>query len=67
MPDYMMNDQLFIAMFSVFIFWIGCCMGSFLNVCIWRIPRGESIISPSSHCPNCNRSIPIWYNVPIFA
>ncbi|MBB6216605.1 leader peptidase (prepilin peptidase)/N-methyltransferase [Anaerosolibacter carboniphilus] len=32
----------------------GLIIGSFLNVCIWRIPRGESIAFPSSHCPQCN-------------
>ncbi len=34
-------------------FIFGLIMGSFLNVCIYRIPRGESIVTPPSHCPNC--------------
>ena len=40
-------------------------MGSFLNVVIWRVPRGESIVSPPSHCPNCNERIKARDNVPI--
>lgn len=36
---------------------LGLLIGSFLNVCIYRIPRGESISFPPSHCPNCNTSL----------
>ena len=32
----------------------GAIVGSFLNVVLWRVPRGESIVSPGSHCPECN-------------
>ena len=52
---------------SVFIFIIGTIIGSFLNVCIYRIPRKESIIFPSSHCPNCSTPLK-WYElVPVFS
>ena len=44
----------------------GCCLGSFLNVCVWRIPRGESIVFVPSHCPRCNHPIRWFDNVPIF-
>jgi len=49
----------------VFIF--GSIVGSFLNVCIYRLPKGRSIIIPGSHCPNC--TLPIrWYdNIPILS
>jgi leader peptidase (prepilin peptidase)/N-methyltransferase len=49
------------AVFFVF----GSMVGSFLNVCIYRMPRNESIVSPGSHCPQCNYSIPWFLNIPI--
>ena len=51
---------------SVMIFTLGCAIGSFLNVCIYRMPIGLSIVSPPSHCPNCKHSIPWHLNVPLF-
>jgi leader peptidase (prepilin peptidase)/N-methyltransferase len=44
---------------------VGAAAGSFLNVVIWRVPRGESIVSPPSHCPNCNERIKPRDNIPI--
>jgi len=46
-------------------FWFGCIVGSFLNVCIHRMPAGKSVISPPSHCPHCQYSIPFYLNVPL--
>ncbi len=46
-------------------FVLGCTVGSFLNVCIHRMPRGESIVHPPSHCPHCNYSIPWYLNIPL--
>ena len=40
----------------------GSCLGSFLNVCIWRLPLGESIVSVPSHCTKCGYEIPHSYN-----
>lgn len=51
----------------IFTFIFGAVVGSFLNVCIYRLPRAESIIFPASHCPNCNRPIPWYYNVPLIS
>ena len=46
-------------------FAFGCVVGSFLNVCIHRMPRDESIIHPPSHCPHCGYSIPWYLNIPL--
>jgi leader peptidase (prepilin peptidase)/N-methyltransferase len=54
--------MLFIA---VFIF--GALVGSFLNVCIHRLPIGESVVFPASHCPHCRQAIQPYDNVPILS
>jgi leader peptidase (prepilin peptidase)/N-methyltransferase len=46
---------------------LGLLIGSFLNVVIWRVPRGESVVRPSSHCPSCGSAIRPWDNVPILS
>jgi len=51
----------------VFVFLFGAVFGSFLNVCIARIPSGESIIDPPSHCPNCKSPIPFYLNIPLIS
>jgi leader peptidase (prepilin peptidase) / N-methyltransferase len=43
----------------------GLIIGSFLNVVIWRVPRGESIVAPGSHCPQCDTEIAPYDNVPL--
>jgi leader peptidase (prepilin peptidase)/N-methyltransferase len=52
---------------AIFVFLFGISIGSFLNVCIWRIPRGESIVTPSSRCPNCGHSIKWFENIPLLS
>jgi leader peptidase (prepilin peptidase)/N-methyltransferase len=52
---------------TLVIFILGAIVGSFLNVCILRIPKGESVIQPPSHCPNCNASIAFYDNIPLFS
>jgi leader peptidase (prepilin peptidase)/N-methyltransferase len=49
--------------FMFFVF--GCIVGSFLNVCIHRLPLGQSVVSPPSHCPHCKYSIPWFLNIPL--
>lgn len=46
---------------------LGALFGSFLNVVIVRLPRGQSIIHPPSHCPKCGYRIPPWLNVPVLS
>ncbi len=53
--------------FAIFFFIIGACFGSFANVVIVRMPVGESIAFPSSHCRACKTPIPWYLNLPIFA
>ncbi len=51
---------------DVFIFLAGLCVGSFLNVCIYRLPDPEkSIVFPGSKCPACDTPIPPYDNVPV--
>ncbi|MFP3980995.1 MAG: prepilin peptidase [Desulfobacterales bacterium] len=52
---------------GVFFFCIGLCIGSFLNVCISRLPRGLSIVNPGSRCPQCGTSIRFYDNIPVLS
>lgn len=47
---------------AILIFLIGTIIGSFLNVCIYRIPKGESIVFPGSYCPECSTPLK-WYDL----
>ena len=49
----------------VFLFAIGCCVGSFLNVVIYRLPRDKSLVSPPSSCPSCGKHIRFYDNIPL--
>lgn len=46
---------------------LGLIIGSFLNVCIYRLPKNESIIKPASHCPTCKKEISWFDNIPILS
>jgi leader peptidase (prepilin peptidase)/N-methyltransferase len=52
---------------SLPIFIFGAIVGSFLNVCIIRIPKGDSIVYPSSHCPGCKIAIRFYDNIPLIS
>jgi leader peptidase (prepilin peptidase)/N-methyltransferase len=49
----------------VFLFAIGCCVGSFLNVVIYRLPRDKSLVRPPSSCPSCGKHIQFYDNIPL--
>ncbi|MFP3938597.1 MAG: prepilin peptidase [Phycisphaerae bacterium] len=53
------------AFWIIFLFAFGACVGSFLNVIIHRLPRGQSIVFPGSHCPQCGRPIRWYDNIPM--
>jgi leader peptidase (prepilin peptidase)/N-methyltransferase len=51
----------------VFLFALGCCVGSFLNVVIYRLPRDKSIVTPPSACPACGKQIRFYDNIPLIS
>src|SRR4030043_2468903 len=54
-------------MLSIVSIIFGALIGSFLNVCIIRLPKEESIITPGSHCPRCRKSIRFYDNIPLIS
>ncbi len=56
-----------VVLTAVFWFALGAIVGSFLNVVVYRLPAGLSVVTPGSHCPACRRPIRWFDNVPIFA
>jgi leader peptidase (prepilin peptidase) / N-methyltransferase len=63
-PDISTLPQSFLIAVA---FVLGCCMGSFANVLIHRLPRDESIAWPRSYCPRCGDTIPALLNIPVVA
>ena len=58
--------SIILAIFA-FIFIIGLCIGSFLNVVILRALSNESIVFPASKCPKCNHTLKWWHNIPVIS
>jgi leader peptidase (prepilin peptidase)/N-methyltransferase len=55
------------AIWALAAFLLGACVGSFLNVCIYRIPLNRSVISPGSHCAACGAPIAWYHNIPVLS
>ena len=51
--------------FGFFFLALGLCIGSFLNVCIYRLPAGKSLVWPGSHCTSCEAPIAWYDNIPV--
>lgn len=52
---------------SIYVLLVGLTVGSFLNVCIYRLPVGESVVRPASRCPSCRTRIRWYQNVPVLS
>ncbi len=61
-----MTESIYIEI-SIIVFIFGIMVGSFLNVVIYRIPKGESIAFPASKCQSCQTPLKWWHNIPIFS
>lgn len=53
------------VIFYIGVFMFGCAAGSFINVCIYRLPQGKSLVKPGSFCPSCNTPIAWYDNIPL--
>ncbi|MBN2453548.1 MAG: prepilin peptidase [Candidatus Omnitrophica bacterium] len=52
---------------KLLVFIVGAVIGSFLNVCIYRIPKRQSIVRPPSHCPHCGKRLRWYHNIPVLS
>ncbi|WP_224243974.1 prepilin peptidase [Hyalangium gracile] len=57
----------FFSLLTVWLFVLGLCVGSFLNVVIARVPHGESVVHPRSRCPKCGHSLSWYENIPLIS
>lgn len=61
-----LNIEAYLIFYTITLFF-GITIGSFLNVCIYRIPKNESLSKQSSHCPKCNNKIKAYDLIPLFS
>ncbi len=61
------REQTELAVIYILLGLFGLCFGSFLNVCISRLPKHESVVAPRSHCPKCQHAIRWYDNIPVLS
>jgi leader peptidase (prepilin peptidase) / N-methyltransferase len=66
-PTFLSTPKNVDPFFAAAISFLGLAFGSFLNVCIYRLPRGLSVVTPRSACPNCKHLIAPYDNIPVFS
>ena len=62
-----MDTQILNTVCSIFALVLGAMVGSFVNVCIVRLPKGKSLACPPSHCSDCKSPIRFYDNIPLFS
>jgi len=62
-----MTDPVFKTVLAAWSFIFGAVVASFVNVVAWRVPRGESVVLPASHCPKCGAFLKWYHNIPVFS
>src|SRR5215471_9762618 len=62
-----LNPRMIRTLVTVFAGLLGLAFGSFLNVCLSRWPEGESVVTPPSHCRNCEHTLSWWENIPVLS
>ena len=67
MPAWLPPPLSCFIFFGILVFVLGLCIGSFANVCIYRLPMGRSVVVPRSHCPHCNNLIAWFDNIPLLS
>jgi len=65
-PEVLLTMSAWIVL-QIFALLLGLCLGSFLNVCIARMPEDRSVVSPPSHCPSCGAQIRWYDNIPVLS
>lgn len=60
------HDAVLHVVFCLWLVFLGACIGSFLNVFVYRFPQRKSLVHPPSHCPRCGHLIRWHDNVPVF-
>jgi leader peptidase (prepilin peptidase)/N-methyltransferase len=67
LASFSLQEALETPLWPVLAVAFGLIVGSFANVCIYRLPRGESVVAPPSRCPRCGSGVAPWDNIPVLS